>query len=340
MDYNSSELIEYERDHDDRKSKKNLKKKPKLSSYYYEKTYTVPYFKHKYMGRWLRSGFMQRNYRIQYNPPTERGRRNSPTVEHDTLENVEAQLKSLSASSGNIKTKCSNNEQVHLEKKLLGYGMKGKKKWIEFHEYIHCSWKNCTFQTVSLKDMAEHLYKFHIYNRYVFKDELEDDLKKILGEDDVVRPKVRIDDRSKSKDIPNQVKHLGYNELKSREDKVFNHAIGPNDMEKEHEIIGEEPKCDLPWMPVIDSVYSEAFSLNQKDCEEEVLANLFHSTYGPIEECPRCCTVLVVEQFTVNVVTAVKKMVCHCGLSIELYSSQMRKMNFIKANQETMSIQH
>ena len=272
------------------------KKKNKLYSYYYDKTYTVPHFKHKYMGmsRLLRSG-----------------RRNSPTVEHDTFENVEASTPhkesnggSSSSSSSNIKTKCSNNEQVHLEKQLLGYGMKGKKKWIAFHEYIQCSWINCAFQSVCLKDMAEHVYKFHIYNRYVFKDELEDDLKKILGED-----------------IPNQVKQLGYNELKSREDKVFNHAIGPNDMEKEHEITGEEPKCDLPWMPVIDSVYFEAISQNQKDCEEEVLANLFHSTHGPIEECPRCCTVLVAEQFTVNVVTAVKKMVCHCGLSIELYDT-------------------
>ena len=41
-------------------------------------------------------------------------------------------------------------------------------------------------------------------------------------------------------------------------------------------------------------------------------------TSVPIEECPRCVTVLVPEQFTVNVVTAVMKTTCHCGMSIEI----------------------
>ena len=43
-----------------------------------------------------------------------------------------------------------------------------------------------------------------------------------------------------------------------------------------------------------------------------------HLTSVPIEECPRCVTVLVPEQFTVNVVTAVMKTTCHCGMSIEI----------------------
>ena len=43
-----------------------------------------------------------------------------------------------------------------------------------------------------------------------------------------------------------------------------------------------------------------------------------HITSVPIEECPHCFTDLVPVQFTVNVVTAVMKTICHCGLNIEI----------------------
>ena len=43
-----------------------------------------------------------------------------------------------------------------------------------------------------------------------------------------------------------------------------------------------------------------------------------YSINEPIEECPQCCTKLVPEQFTVNVVTAIMKTTCHCGLSLEI----------------------
>ena len=52
--------------------------------------------------------------------------------------------------------------------------------------------------------------------------------------------------------------------------------------------------------------------------EDSNKSNTIYSIYEPIEECPQCCTKLVPEQFTVNVVTAIMKTTCHCGLSLEI----------------------
>ena len=60
----------------------------------------------------------------------------------------------------------------------------------------------------------------------------------------------------------------------------------------------------------------------QDNCQQEVMRNtevddVYH-THVPIENCPRCCTVLVPVQFTVNVLSAVMKTMCQCGLNIEI----------------------
>ena len=78
-------------------------------------------------------------------------------------------------------------------------------------------------------------------------------------------------------------------------------------------------ETDLSWLPKIASVYSEVSDstilYTPVNTEQD---NNVHLTSVPIEECPRCCTVLVPVQFTVNVVTAVMKTTCYCGLSIEI----------------------
>ena len=73
---------------------------------------------------------------------------------------------------------------------------------------------------------------------------------------------------------------------------------------------------DLSWLPKITSVYSEASHSTTVyapvNTELDVINNDVHRCCVPIEECPRCCTVLVPVQFTVNIVTAVMKTMCHC----------------------------
>ena len=101
------------------------------------------------------------------------------------------------------------------------------------------------------------------------------------------------------------------NDLQLDEEEVFKSEI-------EHNTGCRVPSCDLPWMPKIISVFSEATG-DEIDTGEDVIDDdNVHSTCMPIEECPRCCTVLVPGQFTVNVVTAVMKTMCQCGLNIEI----------------------
>ena len=113
--------------------------------------------------------------------------------------------------------------------------------------------------------------------------------------------------------------------------------------------IDDSPLFSTPWLPIITSVYSEAVdhvnngikskadldSTHQIPCFPKIesvcsgdttyennLPSLdFDPAYRtdfPIENCPKCYTNLTPVQFTVNVVTAVMKTSCQCGLSIEI----------------------
>ena len=115
--------------------------------------------------------------------------------------------------------------------------------------------------------------------------------------------------------------------------------------------IDASPSFNTPWLPKIVSVYSEAEDHNDKaiglnskadfspthqipcllkietvysedTSNENNLSSLeFDPVYRtdlPIENCPTCCKILTPVQFTVNVVTAVMKTICQCGLSIEI----------------------
>ena len=113
----------------------------------------------------------------------------------------------------------------------------------------------------------------------------------------------------------------------------------------------ESPPFTTPWLPIIVSVYSEAedhiskaIGINSKTdfnhnhqipclpkiesvhsegtTNENNLPPLdFDPVYRtdlPIENCPKCYTILTPVQFTINVVTAIMKTSCQCGLSIEI----------------------
>ena len=80
-----------------------------------------------------------------------------------------------------------------------------------------------------------------------------------------------------------------------------------------------DSEADLSWLPKIGSVYSEASESTSINASVRIEQDTnVHLSSVPIEECPRCFTVLVPVQFTVNVFTAVMKTTCHCGLSIEI----------------------
>ena len=81
--------------------------------------------------------------------------------------------------------------------------------------------------------------------------------------------------------------------------------------------VDDEPNMKLSWLPKIESVYSEA---SEQDINVSIVeADPVYKTCWPIENCPTCHKVLVPMQFKVNVVTAVMKTTCQCGLSIEIY---------------------
>ena len=113
--------------------------------------------------------------------------------------------------------------------------------------------------------------------------------------------------------------------------------------------IDDSPLFSTPWLPIITSVYSEAEdhvyngikseadfdSTYQIPCFPKVESVCSgHTTYEnnlpsvdldpayrtdlPIENCPKCYTNLTPVQFIVNVVTAVMKTSCQCGLSNEI----------------------
>ena len=65
-----------------------------------------------------------------------------------------------------------------LNKKRLRSHTKNKKSFYE------CGWINCKVQSTKLSDIIHHQYRYHIYNKYVFKDPIEDELKQIVPNDD------------------------------------------------------------------------------------------------------------------------------------------------------------
>ena len=97
---------------------------------------------------------------------------------------------------------------------------------------------------------------------------------------------------------------------------VYSEAVNANESSDLSSLLDYEPILDMSWIPKIDSVYS---GVSSDDISSQVMvSDPVYKTFSPIENCPTCNIGLVPMQFTVNVVTAVMKTTCQCGLSIEI----------------------
>ena len=76
------------------------------------------------------------------------------------------------------------------------------------------------------------------------------------------------------------------------------------------------PNHQIPCLPKIESVHSEG-TTNENNLPPLDFDPVYRTDL-PIENCPKCYTVLTPVQFTINVVTAIMKTSCQCGLSIEI----------------------
>ena len=96
--------------------------------------------------------------------------------------------------------------------------------------------------------------------------------------------------------------------------------LTPNDANQDvikKEVYNKEKVLDFFSVSSKSSKEDIAFP-PQLEADKDVIKREVHVTCLPIEECPQCYKELIPMQFTINIVTAVMKTICHCGLSIEI----------------------